>query len=516
MIENNVKAGLELAKKELFLLIGVITTGLLIRFYYFPFEIPLTLDAFSYFLYAMDTMVSGQLPTKYTMPNNGWPLFLSLFFSIFRFDNFMDYVTLQRTLTIIFSVLTAIPTYLLCRKFFNHYLAFVGSVLVVFTPRIIQNSLGGTTDPLYMFLTITAVFFFLSKNKMRVYISFFILALSSLVRYEGLLLFIPFSILFVIRFKKESRIVLRYLLVFGIFIATLSPLAYLRIEATGQDGLLSHVFAGAKVTITDGSFLKESNTKFVLEEAIFGLIRYVGITLFPVFFIFIPYGLYVFFKRRGCEVNSLVFIAIFMLLPGFYAYGRGIQEPRYVLTLLPIASIVSLYTIEKLISKTNLTKPVLIMILVFIVSSSFAYLEFKKIDYAHESEAVQLSLIIQKLKGGINEFYPESTYVHTAILHGTKMPLLTSAIVFEPKIIAFEGQTVEEGITNGRKEGLTYLIVDNLNTKQNRKMFLNDVFYHEEKYPYLVKIFDSKEHGYNYQVKIFKINYNKFDSMMQK
>ncbi|MEW6587888.1 MAG: glycosyltransferase family 39 protein [Thermoproteota archaeon] len=516
MIENNVKIGLRLTKKDVFLLISVITTGLLVRFYYFPYDIPITLDAFSYFLYAMDTMVSGQLPTKYTMPNNGWPLFLSIFFSIFRFENFLDYVTLQRVLTVIFSVLTAIPTYLLCKKFFNQNLAFLGALLVVLTPRIVQNSLGGTTDPFYIFLTTTAVFLFLSKKKIWIYTSFFILALSSLVRYEGLLLLIPFSILFIVRFKAESKIVLRYLMVLGIFTITLLPVAYLRIEATGQDGLLSHVFGGARVAVTEGSFLKESDTKFVFQDGIFGLIKYVSVVLFPLFFIFIPYGLYIFFKKRGYEINSLIFIAIFMLIPGFYAYGRGIQEPRYVLVVLPIASVISLYTIEKFLSKTSLTKFILILMLVFIVSSSLAYLEFKKTDYSHEREAVQLSLIIQTLKGGINEFSPESTYVHTATFHDVKMPLLTSAIDFEPKIIALDGQTVEEGIMNGRKDGLSYLIVDNLNTKQNRKPFLNDVFYQEENYPYLIKIFDSKEHGYNYQVKIFKIDYDKFDSIIQR
>jgi asparagine N-glycosylation enzyme membrane subunit Stt3 len=294
MIENNVKIGLRLTKKDVFLLISVITTGLLVRFYYFPYDIPITLDAFSYFLYAMDTMVSGQLPTKYTMPNNGWPLFLSIFFSIFRFENFLDYVTLQRVLTVIFSVLTAIPTYLLCKKFFNQNLAFLGALLVVLTPRIVQNSLGGTTDPFYIFLTTTAVFLFLSKKKIWIYTSFFILALSSLVRYEGLLLLIPFSILFIVRFKAESKIVLRYLMVLGIFTITLLPVAYLRIEATGQDGLLSHVFGGARVAVTEGSFLKESDTKFVFQDGIFGLIKYVSVVLFPLFFIFIPYGLYIY------------------------------------------------------------------------------------------------------------------------------------------------------------------------------------------------------------------------------
>ena len=33
----------------------------------------------------------------------------------------------------------------------------------------------------------------------------------------------------------------------------------------------------------------------------------------------------------------------------------------------------------------------------------------------------------------------------------------------------------------------------------------------EEKYPYLIKTFDSQENGYKYHVKIFKIDYGKFE-----
>lgn len=512
---NKVKTNLDSRwKNGLIYVISIIGIGLIIRFYYFPFDIPVTLDAFRYFLYAMDTIVLGHLPTSYTLPNNGWSLFLSLCFAIFRFENFPDYITLQRVLTVLFSVATAIPTYLLCRKFFSPHFAALGAALVVLTPRLIQNSLGGTTDPLFILLTSTAVLLFLNKNKTQVYISFTVLALSSLVRYESLLLVIPFSIMFIIRFRRESKLVLRYLMVLGIFVITLLPLAYLRTEATGQDGLLSHVFGGAKVTITDGSILSESNAKFSFQEGVFGLIKYIGVTLFPLFFIFIPYGLYVFFKRRGYEINSLIVIAIFMLIPALYAYGRGIQEPRYVFAVLPIAAIISLYSIEKIMIKIKRQNVVLILMLAAIILSSLVYLDYKKIDYNHEREARNISLVIHNVNGVINEFSPESSYIETAGLHVLVFPTSSKNIDFGPKVISIKGQSVAEVIQSGRQEGLSHLVVDNLNTKQNRKPFLNDVFYHEEKYPYLVKIFDSREHGYNYQVKIFKIDYERFDSLL--
>ena len=62
----------------------------------------------------------------------------------------------------------------------------------------------------------------------------------------------------------------------------------------------------------------------------------------------------------------------------------------------------------------------------------------------------------------------------------------------------------------GRDNGLEHLVVDN---NQERPEFIKNVFLHEEEYLFLNKVYDSKEYGYNYHIKIFKIDYQKFDSM---
>ena len=72
--------------------------------------------------------------------------------------------------------------------------------------------------------------------------------------------------------------------------------------------------------------------------------------------------------------------------------------------------------------------------------------------------------------------------------------------------------SLNEFIVYGEREGLTHIVVDD---NQNRSEFLKDVFGNEEKYVYLNKIYDSSEHGYDYHLKIFRIDYEKFESVKE-
>jgi len=39
---------------------------------------------------------------------------------------------------------------------------------------------------------------------------------------------------------------------------------------------------------------------------------------------------------------------------------------------------------------------------------------------------------------------------------------------------------------------------------------------YEEKYPYLVKEYDSLDHGFNFQIEMYKIDYIKFENFYKK
>ena len=65
-------------------------------------------------------------------------------------------------------------------------------------------------------------------------------------------------------------------------------------------------------------------------------------------------------------------------------------------------------------------------------------------------------------------------------------------------------QSLIEFIGSAKDEGLTHLAVDG---REHQPEFLRDVFYHDEKYAYLEKIYDSSELGMKYHVKIYEIDF---------
>ena len=73
----------------------------------------------------------------YFLGNSGWSLLLSAFFSMTKYDDPLFLMELQRSLSIFISVVTIIPVYFLCRRFFNQSYSLIGASLFLFQPHII-------------------------------------------------------------------------------------------------------------------------------------------------------------------------------------------------------------------------------------------------------------------------------------------------------------------------------------------------------------------------------------------
>ena len=516
-ISNLIEDKPKMFSRNVIICLGIIAlVGFLIRFFYFPEGIPITNDGSGYFWYANDLSISGTFPDSYPLnfPNNGWPTFLSVFFHFSNSDNFLDYMNLQRSLSIIISVSTIIPVYLLCSRFFDKRYSIIGAALFVFQPLIIQNSLLGITEPLYLLLGITSLFLFLSNNIKAVYVSFGVAALFTLVRYEGLLLLLPLSIMFFVRFRKEKKVVLKYVFCVIIFILIVSPMAYIRFENTGQDGIISHVVVAPEYYQQIAEKEDQDLTVFfnVFITGLFNLSKYLGWIAIPFFIFFIPYGIFVIFKNRDYKTNTIILTSIVLLLPAVYAYTRDFQDPRYLFVLFPIFTILSIYTIKKLETKLKKQNLFCTLLIGGIVVSSLVFLNYQIEDYEHQGEAFEIAKEVTKRTNVINHSYhvdfdvPESKYYRSAKIASLQtFPVLSNEIQDRIEWVELVGHnSLESYIEFGKKRGLTYLVIDD---SSRQPVFLHDVFVHEEKYPYLLKEFDSRNSGYQYHVKIFRIDY---------
>jgi hypothetical protein len=538
MGKNNIKKYSELVIEKkidfflnnqylMLLIIGI--SALLIRLYYFEPDIPFALDNLTYFSYSFDVSVQGNLPSGYSPVNNGWPAFVGIFFSIFHFDEPIHYMQLQKIISIIFSTVTIIPIYILGRHFFGRNLSLIGASFFAFEPRIIQNSLFGITEPLYIFLISMVLIMFLSQNKKMVYASFGIMALSSMVRGEGIILFFVMSIMFFVRYRKSWTVIPKYIPAVLIFILVLLPMSMYKEEIHGDDRIFGRIIEVINVHILTPEENSDDWNK--LTEPVQNRIKegkYTGISfistglenfskffiwsMIPIFILFVPIGAILIFKKINFNKLTIITCVIGLSIPAFYAYAVSSLDTRYLYPLYPMLCIVSVFAVEKYIKKINFKKIITVGLVVGILIASLSFLEYKKIDAEHEKEAFLVAQQIVKYSTGVNYYSPESQYIKVAdvFTNWPSVPLHTPDGHFETstiRISADEYDNLSEFIFNSESDGLSHLVID---TDSNLPYFLRDVFENEKKFSYLIKEYDSKEEGMKYHVKIFRIDYEEF------
>tara|TARA_Y100001936_G_scaffold7864_1_gene6987 strand:- start:8224 stop:9861 length:1638 start_codon:yes stop_codon:yes gene_type:complete len=515
-------------KARISILIILCSIGFFIRYYFFPEDLPFLGDAIGYFWYANDMAILGNFPEGYTTktvltppPNNGWPSFLSVFFSFINSNNFLDYVNLQRMLTTVISTLTIIPMYFLAKKFMQKSFAIICSAAFIFSPRLIENSLLGLTEPLFLLLGIVSLNLFLSDKKYWIILSFGIAGLFSIIRYEGLLILIPFTIVFFLRFHKNKKDILKFSLAIGIFLLIIFPMAMIRTETTGQDGLASHLTHGPKYY---AGMINESENEtemlfHFISKGSYNLIQHLVYVSIPIFAIFIPYGIFEVLRRKEYKKWTVLIFGLTFLIPAFYAYSRGFQDPRYLFILYPIFCLAVGYSVRRINLKIKKPKIVFFSTMSFLIGCSVVFSVYTITDFEKEKEMYEITKDVYEFTERMNRDYQGLGYMKWSneLVLSEKFPIRQTEIyndIGNSKIVII-GRGTENSFDNlagylsfAESEKMTHLVLDgnNLDTE-----FLKNIFKNENEYQFLKKIYDSKQMGYDKQVKIFEIDYNLFN-----
>ena len=539
------------SKKNIILYLGLILTlGLILRFYYLPYDVPIVTDGFYSFVYAAKTVFEGNLPIGYGTTNTGWANFLALFFGLSDTSDPFYLMQIQRSLSVILSSVTIIPAFFIFRKFVDIKWALFGCFLLTIEPKLLMQSLEGINYTLFFFLFVSAIALFLTKTKLSLFLSFGCIACITLVRYEGLLLLIPLSIMYFLKFKDKKSIV-KFLGMIFIIIIILAPISVLRIQATesfcydtdwygmrcGDDGFthsilagprfLSHTLnaaSGQEVTETAIYLLDENNEKNDSYAILFmnkiilsfsALLKFTGLALIPYFVFFVSYNIILRIKNKKLgkldwDKKIIIFTVSIMFLPALYAYMMGIQEIRYVLVIIPLLCILSISWTSSISEKISKNRSVIIILIVLVLTSSIIFIEFEKRDSIHDKESFLVSQKIVKLTNMINSFHQDG-YIKTSVLI-SDWPILPEADqkgklvhVFQ-KIPTNDYHDLAEFVIDSKKSDLKYLVID-----KDNKLF-DDLRKNPAGYPYLNKIFDSNDFDFENHFMIYEINYGLFDN----
>lgn len=509
------------AKNPLILLTAVGIVSIVVRIMYFEPELPLTVDSLKYFFYAMDTSLLGHLPENYSIANNGWPAFVSIFFSMFSFADVISYMQLQRVLAIIISASTIVPVYLLCRRYFEPKYSLVGAAIIGFEPRLVQNSLLGVSDSLYILLVAICFYLILSSNKKFIFLAFVVSSAATIVRSEGLFLFAAISIVFLILNRKDRLVIPKYAIAIGIFLLILLPMVFYKIDVMGNDG----IFMRVSVTISNAPKPPEETGGFsglpLVLRGLENFPKYLGWDMIPVFIFFVPIGFLLILKKIDAKKMIPIISCVVMSIPTFYVYSIPLPDTRYFFYIYPLFCVISLFTIDRFANRFKAQNMILVLIVAGILFSSLVFLSYK-VDNQYEKDALAVAIFIDKTARGVNDFSPESRYLQVVDLpddtnsfkslffseRKDRVPVFDT---IHHKVSVFptkDYDTLEKFIDGSRDNGLTHLVID---LDKARQPFFDDVFNHEEDYTYLVKEFDFDNQDHRYKVKVFRINYDAFD-----
>ena len=521
------KQTIQLSKNNLFYSIcGVWIVGLIFRLFYFDETIPLSMDALSFFTYSADITSIGKLPETYDIAKPGWSYFLAAIFSIFNFEYTMQYMQLQKLLAISISSLTVFPLFFLIKKFSKSKYALLGILIFAVEPRIIQNSLSGNAEAIFIFFLVVTMLLFLNKNNKIVYLSFLFAGIATIIRPEGLFLFIGISISYIIRFRKTRFVIPKYIFALAIFILILTPV----VMHKEQEGMYDSVFQRAYFTLFENDIYdkKTKETISSLEQidssektsnlfisTIEHFSKYLGWVLIPLFIILAPTGFILFFKNFNTEKLSILILTISMTVPALYAYTFPLFELKYLYFLFPMFCIFTTFSLKPIFEKFKKNNILFFVFFIIILSSSILFTDYK-FDYKKEHDAVIIAEYVVKNTQVINNYYPESTHISGIQIMDNwnnyqeffqNNERVTGIINSQSSIVTIVNanhyETLDSFLNNSENKKITHLILDGSNSQPD---FLNEIFYDEQKYDFIEKIYDSKDNNLEYHVKIFQVN----------
>ena len=533
-------------KQIIFSLILISLISLGFKLLVVDFAIPVNSDNLGYALNAIahtdgDFSQSGHR-------GMGWSLFTSIFFGFINSENFLDYSNTIRTLSMVVGISSIPIMYLIGRKFFDQRYSLVVASLFAFEPHLNYNSTLGMSEPILILAVISAFYFILNQNTRFIIISLIMAGIVYWIRINGFWVFVVISIIYFLTQKKSRKFLANYGIAVAVFLLVISPVLIERNEEFGDPFYSLYkdaIFAGSYELVMKAIEDNEKISAFDYIEN-YGILSFVnnyiligiyntltvtaGLTL-PYLFILIPFGIFLSFRAFDQKSNFIKANWIFILTSiGLLTFIMSIiPEKRFVLYLLPFLMIFSVIPIQRVVeygldtfSFSRKQKDFFligVLITIIIVSSILiiryapdSELEAEKLEFSKYALNNLHGVTLQDREGSLD-------YVGYLLLSESTENRKINSSIIQNTYKQFEdtsgpiGTNIEELIADGKNYNLKYIISNE--TPGFLHPITDALYYNYEQYPYLKKIFDSSNQGFEkLKVKVFEIDYEKFNKLL--
>jgi len=492
-------------------LIIICSISLALRIYFTRFEFPLeSQDAFLYLLQAQQIAIGN----FYELPNNiGWQIFLSIFFSFFNFENNFGYMQITRIVSIGIGI-AAIPlVYFIGRKFLDKKFSLLAASFFAFDPNLIENSIFGITESLFIFCSLVTIFFILEGKFKHFMIAGIFSGLAFDIRLNGIvLLFVSLSSIFFVKSTSKQKIK-KILLILVMFILAASPFFILDYQNDSNPiGSIFEIQNSINQNIPSNADPSQIDLKFQdkLFIAITEEIKHIFRIIIPFLALFVPFGIISFISKIEFKEKIIILTIIFSLIVAIPQYFLSV-EYRNLFLILPMFSIISAVGIQYFIkNKKNQNLFLLFMIIGIIFLSG---------NMLRERNDVNLELLEEKEEFGI---FVGNSYegkilgdLYTQIAHNLPNAKINNEGLVSNENLSLVGfgppsKSIDDLMVFSKENKITYLVIDDKFEKRSPE-FVN-VYFNEKKYDFLNQVFNSVDEGYeNLHVKIFKIDYDKLE-----
>ena len=534
-----------------FILIATVSLGL--KLYTVDFTVLPSEDTFGYVLRGM-AHNNGDF-TEHPRKTLGWSIFISPFFHTTDSNNFLDYLNIARVLGLMISLITIVPMYLLSRKFFDAKYSICAVGLFAFEPHLNHVSGLGMTEPLYILAIILSLYFILNKNSNYSYLSFLTIGLLWWIRWNGIVMLLIASIIFFTNFKRTPKLFLKYFACLAICLIVVSPMLIERNDQYGSPLFFSQnqrVFIGESVALVADNmvdidysafdFIDEHGFGKFVEKFAFTGIYNLFFTLFkmslPYLIFFLPFGI-IFSLRafdQGKKFIQSNWILILISLAVFVFYFAIYPEKRLIYHVYPFLIIFATISLHRLVEYGLSTfsfnekqkKICLVGIMCFVLILSGLYtLRYEVQDPILNNEEILFAETLEnKFDGKILDAgytLKGLHYVHvTDPLDAFKNYKISqdpgAYYLFEfnkenvnlmPTVLY--AKSLEDFIDVSYEYELNYISINKNGVTDIFYPYLNEIYENEDKFPYLIKVFDTEREGFEkLKAKVFEINYEIF------